>query len=47
MQLPVVWEPNNGVVPFEISKHLSGVTPINTLYTLTPEYWCWKTPDHP
>jgi peptide/nickel transport system substrate-binding protein len=44
-QIPVLWQPNvNLVLPFEISKDLGGVSPINTLQTLTPESWYWKTP---
>lgn len=46
-QLPVIWEPtDNLVTPYEISKNLGGVSPINSLQTLTPEYWYWKTPNH-
>ncbi|MGA8679183.1 MAG: ABC transporter substrate-binding protein [Acidimicrobiales bacterium] len=45
-QLPVVWQPSNDVTAFEISKDLGGVTPMNTLPNLTPEYWYWKTPNH-
>jgi peptide/nickel transport system substrate-binding protein len=38
-QLPDIWQPNvNDVTPFEVSKNLGGVSPINTLGTLTPEY---------
>jgi peptide/nickel transport system substrate-binding protein len=41
--LPVLWQPNNQLSPYEISKDLGGVSPINTLGSLTPEYWYWKT----
>jgi peptide/nickel transport system substrate-binding protein len=44
-QLPVVWQPSNEVSAFEISKDLGGVTPMNALPNLTPEYWYWKTPN--
>ncbi len=44
-QLPVVWQPNDSVRPFEVSRNLGGVAPINSLETLTPEYWYWKTPN--
>ena len=42
-QLPVIWQPNGSVAAYEISKNLGGVAPVNSLGTLTPEYWYWKT----
>jgi peptide/nickel transport system substrate-binding protein len=38
-QLPVVWQPNPANALAEISKKLHGVTPINALLNVTPEYW--------
>jgi peptide/nickel transport system substrate-binding protein len=37
-QLPVVWQPN-AVPEVEIAESLAGVTPINALGNLEPEYW--------
>ncbi len=37
--LPVVWQPNPANSLAEISKNLHGVTPINALLNVTPEYW--------
>jgi peptide/nickel transport system substrate-binding protein len=37
-QLPVIWQPDP-VGEAEISKKLGGVTPINALDNLDPEYW--------
>lgn len=37
--LPVVWQPNPANALTEISTNLHGVTPINALLNLTPEYW--------
>ncbi|MGH9170347.1 MAG: ABC transporter substrate-binding protein [Acidimicrobiales bacterium] len=37
-QLPVIWQPD-GVGETEIAKDLGGVTPINALANLDPEYW--------
>ncbi len=42
-QVPVIWQPDNSLTVFEVSKNLGGVSPINALITLTPEYWYWKT----
>jgi len=41
-QLHVIWQPES-VAIFEVAKDLGGASPINTLGTLTPEYWYWKT----
>jgi peptide/nickel transport system substrate-binding protein len=37
--LPVVWQPNPASLVDEISKTLYGVTPINALLNVNPEYW--------
>jgi peptide/nickel transport system substrate-binding protein len=37
-QLPVVWQPD-GVGTTEVAKNLLGVTPLNALANLDPEYW--------
>jgi peptide/nickel transport system substrate-binding protein len=37
-QLPVVWQPNP-TTQWEIAKNLGGVTPVNALDNLDPEYW--------
>jgi len=37
-QLPVIWQPLAVAEP-EIAKNLGGVTPINALLDLNPEYW--------
>jgi peptide/nickel transport system substrate-binding protein len=37
--LPVCWQPNAANALAEISKTLHGVTPINALLNVTPEYW--------
>ena len=37
--LPVIWEPNPATALGEISDRLGGVTPVNSLLNLTPEYW--------
>jgi peptide/nickel transport system substrate-binding protein len=39
VNLPVVWQPNPAYQLAEIQKNLHGVTPVNTLLNLTPEYW--------
>jgi peptide/nickel transport system substrate-binding protein len=44
-QLPVIWQPNNDVNTFEVSKGLGGVGQLS-LTTLTPEYWYWTTAGH-
>jgi peptide/nickel transport system substrate-binding protein len=41
-QLPVVWQPNPASVTAEVSVHIGGVTPVNALLNLTPEYWYFK-----
>jgi peptide/nickel transport system substrate-binding protein len=41
-QLPVIWQPDP-VNEWEISKKLGGVTPINALDNLDPEYWYLKS----
>ena len=38
-QVPVIWQPSPAYDLAEISKGLHGVTPINALENLTPEYW--------
>jgi len=38
-ELPVVWQPAPAYTLAEISKSLYGVTPVNALENLTPEYW--------
>ncbi len=38
-ELPVIWQPSNAYQLAEISKSIYGVTPINALENLTPEYW--------
>ncbi|MHB1987511.1 MAG: ABC transporter substrate-binding protein [Acidimicrobiales bacterium] len=40
--LPVIWQPNPASSLTEISTKLGGVTPINALLNLTPEYWYFK-----
>jgi peptide/nickel transport system substrate-binding protein len=41
-QLPVIWQPiSSGLA--EISNNIGGVTPINALLNLNPEYWYCKT----
>ena len=42
-QLPVIWQPNDSVAVYEVSRSLGGVVPLNSLGTLTPEYWYTKT----
>ncbi|MGD0082453.1 MAG: ABC transporter substrate-binding protein, partial [Acidimicrobiales bacterium] len=37
-QLPVVWQPV-ATPEYEIAKNLHGVTPVNALLNLNPEYW--------
>jgi peptide/nickel transport system substrate-binding protein len=37
--LPVCWQPNAADELAEISKSLYGVTPVNALLNVTPEYW--------
>jgi peptide/nickel transport system substrate-binding protein len=41
--LPVVWQPNTANALAEVSDNVGGVTPINALLNLTPEYWYFKT----
>jgi peptide/nickel transport system substrate-binding protein len=41
-QLPVIWQPNPAAELAEVSVHIGGVTPINALLNLTPEYWYFK-----
>lgn len=41
-QLPVIWQPNPASQLTEVSTHLGGVTPVNALLNLTPEYWYFK-----
>ena len=41
-QLPVIWEPFPVLTLAEVSDRLGGVTPLNPLITLTPEYWYFK-----
>jgi peptide/nickel transport system substrate-binding protein len=43
-QLPVVWQRDNDVNTFEVSKGLGGASSFNGYGALTPEYWYWKTP---
>ncbi|MGO9584579.1 MAG: ABC transporter substrate-binding protein [Acidimicrobiales bacterium] len=38
-ELPVVWQPTPVYTLQEIAKNLYGVTPINALENVTPEYW--------
>ena len=38
-ELPVIWQPESAYELTEISKAIHGVTPINALENLTPEYW--------
>ncbi|MGO9558979.1 MAG: ABC transporter substrate-binding protein [Acidimicrobiales bacterium] len=40
--LPVVWQPNGANAFAEVSDKVGGVTPINALLNLTPEYWYFK-----
>lgn len=40
-QLPMIWEPNIGALN-EVNKNLEGVLPMNSLLTVTPEYWHFK-----
>ncbi len=40
--LPVVWQPNAANALAEISNKVGGVTPINALLNLDPEYWYFK-----
>ncbi len=42
-QLPVIWQPNDSVAVYEVSNDLGGVAPLNSLGTLTPEYWYFRT----
>ncbi len=42
-QLPVVFQPNPAAAIDEISDQLGGVTPVNALLNLTPEYWYFKS----
>jgi len=42
-QLPVVWQPNPAAQLDEVSDSLGGVTPVNALLNLTPEYWYFKS----
>lgn len=37
--LPVIWQPNAVNALAEIQKNLHGVTPVNALLNVTPEYW--------
>jgi len=41
-QLPVIWQPAAASALTEISKNLHGVTPINALLNLNPEYWYYS-----
>ena len=41
-EIPVVWQPNPASALAEVSTSLGGVTPINALLNLTPEYWYFK-----
>jgi peptide/nickel transport system substrate-binding protein len=41
--LPVVWQPNAANALAEISDKVGGVTPINALLNLDPEYWYFKS----
>ena len=43
LNLPVVWQPNAANALAEVSDNVGGVTPINALLNLTPEYWYFKT----
>lgn len=38
-QLPVIWEPDAASELVEIGKNVGGVTPLNPVLSLTPEYW--------
>jgi peptide/nickel transport system substrate-binding protein len=38
-ELPVIWQPEPAYQLVEISKAIHGITPINALENLTPEYW--------
>jgi len=42
-QLPVVWQPNPAAFMYEVSNSIGGVTPVNALLNLTPEYWYYKS----
>jgi len=42
-QLPVIWQPNPAAEIDEVSNSIGGVTPINALLNLTPEYWYYKS----
>ena len=37
--LPVIWQPSAVYALYEISRTIYGVTPVNALENLTPEYW--------
>jgi peptide/nickel transport system substrate-binding protein len=37
--LPVIWEPDAATQMVEIAKNVGGVTPLNPVLSLTPEYW--------
>jgi peptide/nickel transport system substrate-binding protein len=37
--LPVIWQPNPANALVEVAKSLKGVTPLNALLNLTPEFW--------
>ncbi len=41
LQLPVTWQPIAEQLD-EVSTKLGGVTPLNSLLSLTPEYWYFK-----
>jgi peptide/nickel transport system substrate-binding protein len=38
-QLPVLWEPEPAAEVLEVSRSVGGVTPMNALLELMPEYW--------
>lgn len=41
-QIPVLWVPTIASPVFAINKKLDGVSPLNSLYRITPEKWAFK-----